>query len=104
MREQSPRCSARAGLHGAPGVSPPQMVPYTVELRGLVGQPSERILETAAQEHMALIVFNTHGRMGLIHLMMGSGVERVVLLAPCPVLTVKISPADTQAVPSPSVP
>lgn len=104
MREQSPLCSARAGLHGAPGVSPPQMVQYTGELRVFVGQPFERILETAAQEHMALIVFSTHGRMGLIHLLMGSVVERVVRLAPCPLLMVNISPADTQAVPSPSVP
>jgi nucleotide-binding universal stress UspA family protein len=83
---------------------PPQMAQYTVELRVLVGQPFERILETAAQEHVALIVLGTHGRTGLVHLMMGSVAERVVRLAPCPVLTVKISPADTQAVPSPSVP
>jgi nucleotide-binding universal stress UspA family protein len=80
------------------------MVQYAGELHVFVGQPFERILETAAQEHMALIVLSTHGRMGLIHLMMGSVAERVVRLAPYPVLTVKISPADTQAVPSPSVP
>jgi nucleotide-binding universal stress UspA family protein len=80
------------------------MVPYTIELRGLVGQLFERMLETAVQEHVALIVLGTHGRTGLAHLMMGSVAERVVRLAPCPVLTVKSSPADTQAVPSLSVP
>ena len=36
--------------------------------------------------------------------MMGGVAKRVVRLAPCPVLTVKISPADTQAIPSPAVP
>jgi nucleotide-binding universal stress UspA family protein len=80
------------------------MVQYAGERRVFVGQPFARILETAAQEHMALIGLSTHGRMGLIHLMMGSVAERVVRLAPYPVLTVKISSADTQAVPSPSVP
>jgi len=83
---------------------PPQMAQHTVELRVLVGQPFERILETAVQEHVALIVLGTHGRTGLAHLMMGSGAERVVRLAPCPVLTVKTSPADAQVVPSPFAP
>jgi len=32
--------------------------------------------------------------------MMGGVAKRVVRLAPCPVLTVKISPADTQVGPS----
>ena len=43
---------------------PLQLVQYTIGLCGLVGQPFERMLETAAQEHMALIVLGTHGRMG----------------------------------------
>jgi universal stress protein A len=77
---------------------PAQIAHYTVELRVLVGQPFERILETAVHEKVALIVLGTHGRTGLTHLVMGSVAERVVRLAPCPVLTVKASPADTQAV------
>jgi len=31
----------------------------------------------------------THGRTGVSHLLMGSVAERVVRLAPCPVLTVR---------------
>ena len=50
---------------------------------------------------MALSVLGTHGRMGLAHLMVGNVAERVVRLAPCPVLTVKISPADAPPVVSP---
>jgi nucleotide-binding universal stress UspA family protein len=83
---------------------PTQMAPQAVELRVLVGHACERRLETTVHEKGALLVLGTHGRTGLVHLMMGSVAERVVRLAPCPVLTVKISPADTQAVPSPSVP
>jgi universal stress protein A len=77
---------------------PAQIAHHTVELRVLVGQPFERILETAVHEKVALIVLGTHGRTGLTHLVMGSVAERVVRLAPCPVLTVKTSPADAQAV------
>jgi universal stress protein A len=80
---------------------PAQLAHHAIELRVLVGQPFERILETAAQEHVALIVLGTHGRTGLAHLIMGSVAERVVRLAPCPVLTVKASPADAPPVVSP---
>jgi universal stress protein A len=76
---------------------PAQIAHHAVELRVLVGQPFERILETAAHEKVALIVLGTHGRTGLTHLVMGSVAERVVRLAPCPVLTVKTSPAEAQA-------
>ena len=43
-----------------------------------------------------LIVIGTRGLTGLKHAMLGSVAERVVRLAPCPVLTVKgpISPTD----------
>lgn len=64
-------------------------VDYPVELRVLVGQPFARILDTAAREQVSLIVLGTHGRTGLMHAIMGSVAERVVRLAPCPVLTVK---------------
>jgi nucleotide-binding universal stress UspA family protein len=36
-----------------------------------------------------LIVMSTHGRTGLQHVLLGSVAEKVVRLAPCPVLTVK---------------
>ena len=70
------------------------MVRHPVELRVLVGHPFERILETAIREQVALIVLGTHGRTGLAHAIMGSVAERVVRLAPCPVLTVKTSAAE----------
>jgi universal stress protein A len=36
-----------------------------------------------------LIVMGTHGRGALAHVVLGSVAERVVRLAPCPVLTVR---------------
>lgn len=36
-----------------------------------------------------LVVLSTHGRTGLAHALIGSVAERVVRLAPCPVLTVR---------------
>jgi nucleotide-binding universal stress UspA family protein len=46
------------------------------------------ILEYARAHKIDLIVMGTNGRAALAHLMMGSVAERVVRLAPCPVLTV----------------
>jgi universal stress protein A len=72
---------------------PGPMADHAVELRVLVGHPFERILETAVREQVTLIVLGTHGRTGLAHTIMGSVAERVVRLAPCPVLTVKTAAA-----------
>jgi len=75
---------------------PAQLARHPVELRVVVGHPFERILETAVREQVALIVLGTHGRTGLAHVLMGSVAERVVRLAPCPVLTVKTATAEEQ--------
>lgn len=76
---------------------PAQLAQYPVELRVVVGHPFERILEVAVHEHVALIVLGTHGRTGLAHAIMGSVAERVVRLAPCPVLTVKAATASEKS-------
>jgi len=49
---------------------------------------AETIVEYAKTEAIDVIVIGTHGRSGLAHVFMGSVAERVVRLAPCPVLTV----------------
>jgi len=51
--------------------------------------PAQAIVEYAVQEHIDLIVTGTHGRGAVAHLLLGSVAERVVRLAPCPVLTVR---------------
>jgi nucleotide-binding universal stress UspA family protein len=53
------------------------------------GVPFDEILEVASDEKVDMIVIGTHGRSGLEHLLLGSVTERVVRLAPCPVLTVR---------------
>lgn len=53
------------------------------------GSPYREIVRIASRMHVDLIVISTHGATGLLHLMLGSVAERVVRLAPCPVLVVK---------------
>jgi nucleotide-binding universal stress UspA family protein len=69
----------------------PEAQQATIEVtRSVVmGSPSLKIVETAEAEHVDLIVMATHGRTGLSHLLIGSGAERVVRTAPCPVLTMR---------------
>jgi len=59
-----------------------------VQAAVLLGEPYKAIVEFAGREHLDLIVMGTHGRTGLQHLLVGSVAERVVRLAPCPVLTI----------------
>jgi len=51
--------------------------------------PALAIVEYARQHDIDLIVTGTHGRGGVAHLLLGSVAERVVRIAPCPVLTVR---------------
>ena len=53
------------------------------------GDPSDEVLKYARNHSIDLIVCGTHGRRGWDHVMMGSVAERIVRLAPCPVLTVR---------------
>ena len=61
------------------------------------GAPASTIAEVAAEERADLVVVGTHGRTGLDRLVVGSVAERVVRLAPCPVLVVKRRRVDGRA-------
>ena len=61
------------------------------------GVPWQEIIEMAKTAGADLIIMGTHGRAGLEHLVLGTVAERVVRLAPCPVL---VTPAHT-TVPTP---
>lgn len=54
-----------------------------------IGVAHERIVEKAAKEGVDMIVLSTHGRTGLLHMLMGSVAEQVVRRAPCPVLSIR---------------
>jgi nucleotide-binding universal stress UspA family protein len=53
------------------------------------GAPAQEILKWARRKRADLIVIGTHGRSALGRFVMGSVAERVVRLAPIPVLTVR---------------
>jgi nucleotide-binding universal stress UspA family protein len=51
--------------------------------------PAFAIVDYAKGHNIDLIVTGTHGRGALAHIVMGNVAERIVRLAPCPVLTVR---------------
>ena len=57
------------------------------------GDPADEILKYTTEHAVDLVVCGSHGRRGFDHLIMGSVAERVLRLAPCPVLTVHGAPA-----------
>ena len=67
-----------------------------VTTRMATGIPSEEVITAARAEDSDLIVVGTRGKTGLAHVLLGSTAERVIRGAPCPVLTVRMEPADTE--------
>jgi nucleotide-binding universal stress UspA family protein len=61
-----------------------------VSASGLIveGEPYEQIIRAARSKKVDLLVIGTHGRTGLPRFILGSVAGRVVVTAPCPVLTV----------------
>jgi nucleotide-binding universal stress UspA family protein len=78
----------------ATGIAESMEAPLTrVHAAGLQGEtaiaqgvPFQTIIDTARDQGVDLIIMGTHGRTGLTHVLMGSVAEKVVRLAPCPVL------------------
>jgi nucleotide-binding universal stress UspA family protein len=66
----------------------------TVSPLVVIGNPYEKIVETAEQENIDLIIIATHGYIGFKRFYMGSTAERVVRHAPCPVLVVREKERD----------
>lgn len=58
------------------------------------GIPFQTIIDIAKDKDIDLIVMGTHGRTGLTHVLMGSVAEKVVRLAPCPVLVTRGTTED----------
>jgi nucleotide-binding universal stress UspA family protein len=58
----------------------------------IIGTPAGSIVDYAGGHGIDLIVMGTHGRGGMSHVLMGSITERVIRIAPCPVLTVREAP------------
>jgi universal stress protein A len=61
-----------------------------------VGRPADEIIAQGGKGRANLIVVGTHGRSGLLHLVMGSVAERIVRHAGCPVLVVHAQTAASK--------
>jgi len=60
-----------------------------IGMRIEIGRPADHVVDVAVAEHADQIVVGSHGRRGLERMLLGSVAERIVRLAPCPVLVVK---------------
>ena len=65
-----------------------------IETAQRLGIPSEEIIKVAKEWTVDLIVIATHSYTGLQHFLLGSTTERVIRLAPCPVLVVRQKERD----------
>jgi nucleotide-binding universal stress UspA family protein len=63
----------------------------TVRVALRTGVPHEEIVALAIDERADLVVLGTHGRGGLSRALLGSVADRVIRIAPCPVLSVRES-------------
>ena len=59
-----------------------------VNHRMCTGEPAQRLVEEARSGGYDLIVVGTHGRAGVLHLLLGSTAERLIRLSPVPVLVI----------------
>jgi nucleotide-binding universal stress UspA family protein len=66
------------------------------------GAPWVEIAALAEQIRADVIVMGTHGRRGVAHALLGSVAEKVVRIAPCPVMTVR-SPRAPRKTPTNAV-
>ena len=63
------------------------------------GSPYQTIAAFAREIDAGCLVLGSYGKSGLRRLMLGSVAERVLALAPCPVLVVKAAPGEQDPVP-----
>ncbi len=55
----------------------------------LAGEPADAVTNFAEEQGADLIVLSTHGRTGVLRLLMGSVAEAIIREAKCPVLTLR---------------
>lgn len=67
------------------------------------GDATDVIPWMAQEENCDLIVMGTHGRTGLMHLLLGSVTEHVLRHARCPVVTIRDRPDDEPPLDEPRV-
>jgi nucleotide-binding universal stress UspA family protein len=65
----------------------------TVQYKHSEGHAADAIVELARQLGADLVALTTHGRQGVVRVIMGSVADAVVRRAPCPVLLVRVHEA-----------
>jgi len=85
--QQSARAWVKAALDDLVGEARAKGLAARAGLRH--GVAYQEIVALALDERADLIVIGTHGRGGVSRALLGSVADRVVRLAPCPVLTVR---------------
>ena len=93
LYEKEMEASARKSLDQVAG----EKIPREINTRTLViqGDPATQIVRLATAENMDLIVIATHGLTGWRKFMFGSVTEKVIRLATCPVLSIRVPPVET---------
>lgn len=69
--------------------SVPKELAKQVTFVSLFGDPGREVTRYAKQVYAGLIIVSSHGRSGISKILMGSVAERIVRLAPCPVLVLR---------------
>lgn len=66
---------------------------HTIEISTLIinGKPAHAIVHAVKQNDIDIIIMGTHGASGFKEFFMGSNAHKVVSLAPCPVITIRLS-------------
>jgi nucleotide-binding universal stress UspA family protein len=54
----------------------------------VTGNPYKALVQVMHDDDIDLVIITTHGYRGLSHILLGSNAERIVRLAPCPVMTI----------------
>jgi universal stress protein A len=79
--------AAKSGLANL--VNTEKLSRFHPRLEVRVGSPAGEIIAAASELKVDLVCIGTHGRRGIVHLILGSVAEKVVRQAPCPVLTIR---------------
>lgn len=66
---------------------------YTVDVTTLIvsGKPAAAITKAVKENNIDIIIMGTHGASGFEELFMGSNAHKVVNLAPCPVISIRLT-------------
>ena len=85
FEDMVPRAQRKLAMFVADNISKSSL---DVEEIVLTGHPAEEIISYAKQKKMDLIIIGSHGFKGFEKFLFGSVAEKVIKMAPCPVLTV----------------